>query len=133
MPGSRTVRVHTSRPSAALGDRSVLVPCGQCLGGGGSVNCTSLSVFYLCCRRYVPLYPVMVYTRAGASDYDDWQTVYENPGWGSNDLIPLLRKVGALGSLLFYSTPCGRDPCPCRQRRIKLLAATRQLTVTMAR
>ena len=133
MPGSRTVRVHTSRPSAALGDRSVLVPCRQCLGGGGSVNCTSLSVFYLCCHRYVPLYPVMVYTRASASDYDDWQTVYENPGWGSNDLIPLLRKVGALGSLLFYSTPCGRDPFPCRQRRIKLLAATRQLTVTMAR
>ena len=43
-PGSRTVRVHTSRPSAALGGRSALVPCGQCLGGGGSVNCTSLSI-----------------------------------------------------------------------------------------
>ena len=43
----------------------------------------------------------MVYTRASASDYDDWQTVYENPGWGSNDLIPLLRKAGALGSILF--------------------------------
>ena len=40
----------------------------------------------------------MVYTRASASDYDDWKTVYENPGWGSNDLIPLLRKVGVLGS-----------------------------------
>ncbi|KAF8462186.1 alcohol oxidase-like protein, partial [Russula ochroleuca] len=73
-PGSRTVRVHASRPSAALGDRSVLVPCGQCLGGGGSVN-------------------FLVYTRASASDYDDWKTVYENPGWGSNDLIPLLRKT----------------------------------------
>jgi hypothetical protein len=41
-PGSRTVRVHASRPSAALGDRSTLVPCGQCLGGGGSINCMSL-------------------------------------------------------------------------------------------
>jgi hypothetical protein len=41
---------------------------------------------------------VLVYTRASASDYDDWKTVYENPGWGSNDLIPLLRKVSALGS-----------------------------------
>ncbi len=40
-PGSRTVRVHASRPSAALGNRSAIVPCGQCLGGGGSVNCTS--------------------------------------------------------------------------------------------
>lgn len=35
-----------------------------------------------------------MYTRASASDYDDWKTVYENPGWGSDDLIPLLRKVG---------------------------------------
>jgi alcohol oxidase len=43
--GSRTVRVHTSRPSAALGGRSTLVPSGQCLGGGGSINCTSLSLF----------------------------------------------------------------------------------------
>jgi len=40
-PGSRTVRVHTGRPSAALGGRSVDILCGQCLGGGGSVNYTS--------------------------------------------------------------------------------------------
>jgi alcohol oxidase len=73
-PGSRTVRMHESRPSAALGDRSTIVPCGQCLGGGGSVN-------------------FMMYTRASASDYDDWKTVYENPGWGSKDLIPLLKKT----------------------------------------
>jgi hypothetical protein len=45
-PSSRTVRVHASRPSAALGDRSTLVPCGQCLGGGGSVNCTSVSPYF---------------------------------------------------------------------------------------
>ena len=36
---------------------------------------------------------VMVYTRASASDYDDWETVYKNPGWGSKELIPLLQKV----------------------------------------
>jgi alcohol oxidase len=36
---------------------------------------------------------VMMYTRASASDYDEWKTKYQNPGWGSNDLIPLLRKV----------------------------------------
>ena len=35
----------------------------------------------------------MMYTRPSASDYDDWETVYHNPGWGSKDLIPLLRKV----------------------------------------
>jgi alcohol oxidase len=34
-----------------------------------------------------------MYTRASKSDYDDWETVYENPGWGSKDLLPLLKKV----------------------------------------
>ena len=46
----------------------------------------------------------MVYTRASASDYDDWQTVYENPGWGSKDLIPLLRKVRSGLTCRFFST-----------------------------
>ncbi|KAH9054564.1 alcohol oxidase-like protein [Lactarius deliciosus] len=72
--GSRTVRAHISRPSAALGGRAIMVPCGQCLGGGGSVN-------------------FMVYARPSASDYDNWETVYQNPGWGSKDLTPLLRKT----------------------------------------
>ena len=35
----------------------------------------------------------MMYTRPAASDYDDWETVYKNPGWGSKHLIPLLKKV----------------------------------------
>jgi alcohol oxidase len=35
----------------------------------------------------------MMYTRPSASDYDDWERVYNNPGWGSRDLIPLLRKI----------------------------------------
>ncbi|KAH8979359.1 alcohol oxidase-like protein [Lactarius hatsudake] len=73
-PGSRTVRAHVSQPSAALGGRATIVPHGQCLGGGGSVN-------------------YMMYTRPSASDYDDWETVYQNPGWGAKDLVPLLRKI----------------------------------------
>lgn len=28
-----------------------------------------------------------------ASDYDDWETIHSNAGWGSKDLLPLLRKV----------------------------------------
>ncbi len=60
------------------------MPCGQCLGGGGSINCAFHVSFPLC-------------TTFGhlmcASDYGDWETVYQNPGWGSKDLIPLLRKV----------------------------------------
>jgi len=50
-PGSRTVRVHTSRPSEALGGRSAAVPCGQCLGGGGSINCASLHVLFVSRER----------------------------------------------------------------------------------
>jgi len=35
----------------------------------------------------------MMYTRAAASDYDDWATLHNNPGWGSKELIPLLQKA----------------------------------------
>ncbi|KAH9891941.1 alcohol oxidase-like protein [Cubamyces lactineus] len=72
-PGSATVKVHRGKESAALNGRSPLVPTGQCLGGGSSVNFT-------------------MYTRASASDYDDWVTVYGNKGWSSAGLLPLLRK-----------------------------------------
>ncbi|KAJ7482500.1 hypothetical protein FB451DRAFT_1170367 [Mycena latifolia] len=33
----------------------------------------------------------MMYTRAAASDYDDWEKL-GNPGWGSADLIPFAKK-----------------------------------------
>ncbi|KAG6919177.1 hypothetical protein DXG01_008475 [Tephrocybe rancida] len=71
---SETLTMHTSKPSAALAGRSVVVPSGRCLGGGSSVNFT-------------------MYTRAAASDYDDWESVHGNPGWGSKHLIPLLEKA----------------------------------------
>jgi hypothetical protein len=48
---------------------------------------------YGCIRYPVCFLKVMMYTRASASDYDDWEKVHENPGWGSDELIPLLRKV----------------------------------------
>ena len=34
-----------------------------------------------------------MYTRAAASDYDDWEEKFKNPGWGSTSIIPLLKKV----------------------------------------
>lgn len=34
-----------------------------------------------------------MYTRAQCSDYDDWERVHGNPGWGSADLIPLIQKT----------------------------------------
>ncbi|KAH9852914.1 alcohol oxidase-like protein [Lenzites betulinus] len=72
-PGSTTVRFHVGKESAALGGRAPVVPCGQCVGGGSSVNFT-------------------MYARAAASDYDDWANVYGNNGWSATDLLPLLRK-----------------------------------------
>lgn len=93
-PESETVKFHVGRESAALGGRAPVVPCGQCLGGGSSVNCACFksggraSVLLL-----ISLLLVAMYTRAAASDYDDWATVYGNKGWSSADLLPLLRKV----------------------------------------
>ncbi|KAI0651206.1 alcohol oxidase-like protein [Trametes meyenii] len=72
-PESTTVKFQVAKESAALGGRAPVVPCGQCLGGGSSVN-------------------FAMYTRAAASDYDDWANVYENRGWSAADLLPLLRK-----------------------------------------
>ncbi|KAM5537387.1 hypothetical protein V8D89_008906 [Ganoderma adspersum] len=72
-PESTTVKFNVGRESAALGGRAPVVPCGQCLGGGSSINFS-------------------MYTRAAASDYDDWATVHGNPGWSSKQLLPLLRK-----------------------------------------
>ncbi|TFY72351.1 hypothetical protein EVG20_g659 [Dentipellis fragilis] len=73
-PTSTTVRFHAEPPTEALAGRPFFVPTGQCLGGGSSVNFT-------------------VYTRASASDYDAWELTHKNPGWGSKDLIPLLKKA----------------------------------------
>ncbi|KIM40626.1 GMC oxidoreductase [Hebeloma cylindrosporum] len=69
-----TYTFHKSDASPALLGRSVIVPSGRAVGGGSAVN-------------------FMVYTRAAASDYDDWETVYGNKGWGSKDIIPLLKKA----------------------------------------
>ncbi|KAM6500141.1 GMC oxidoreductase domain containing protein [Amanita muscaria] len=72
-PKSESISFHIGRPSNVLG-RAPIVPTGRCLGGGSCVN-------------------FMMYTRASASDYDDWEKKYKNPGWGSKDLIPLLQKA----------------------------------------
>ncbi|TFY83875.1 hypothetical protein EWM64_g150 [Hericium alpestre] len=73
-PSAGTVRFHAGTPSKSLDGRSLMVPCGQCLGGGSSVN-------------------FAMYTRPSTSDYDDWETIHKNPGWGSKDLIPLMKKT----------------------------------------
>ncbi|KAJ7357002.1 GMC oxidoreductase-domain-containing protein [Mycena albidolilacea] len=73
-PTSTTVTFNVSEPSQNLGGRPLITPSARCVGGGSSIN-------------------FLMYTRASASDYDDWETVYGNSGWGSKDLIPLLEKT----------------------------------------
>ena len=46
----------------------------------------------------------MQYARASASDYDDWKIIHENPGWGSDELVPLLRKVSWVRPAVYWGT-----------------------------
>ena len=74
---NKAMAFHSAtKPSQYLADRKVVVSAANCVGGGSSVNW-------------------MMYTRGSASDYDDWEKVYGNEGWGYNDLLPLLRKVSS--------------------------------------
>ncbi|KAG1870417.1 GMC oxidoreductase-domain-containing protein [Suillus tomentosus] len=71
-PTSTTVTFNIGNPSPRLNGRAPAVPSGRCVGGGSCVNS-------------------MVYTRAPASDYDDWGV----NGWESENLIPLMKKLEA--------------------------------------
>ncbi|CAK7215025.1 Alternative oxidase, mitochondrial precursor [Sporothrix curviconia] len=66
---SKTASFYESRPSKWLAGRKAVVPCAHILGGGSSIN-------------------FMMYTRASASDYDDFQA----KGWTTEELLPLMRK-----------------------------------------
>ncbi|KAG1740629.1 hypothetical protein EDB19DRAFT_1828436 [Suillus lakei] len=69
-PTSTTVTFNVGNPTPCLNGRAPIVSCAHCVGGGSTVN-------------------VMVYTRAPASDYDDWGA----DGWESKNLIPLMKKL----------------------------------------
>ncbi|KAG2045544.1 alcohol oxidase, partial [Suillus hirtellus] len=69
-PTSTTVTFNIGNPSPRLNGRAPIVPSGRCVGGGSCVN-------------------FMVYTRAPASDYDDWGV----DGWESENLTPLMKKL----------------------------------------
>ncbi|TFK99384.1 alcohol oxidase-like protein [Pterulicium gracile] len=73
-PGSTTMKFHTSNPVEYLGGRVAVVPTGHTLGGGSAVNS-------------------MIYARGSASDFDEWKSEYENPGWGAEELTPLMQKL----------------------------------------
>ena len=82
---------HVGKPSKSLNGRAPIVASGRALGGGSSVN--GKRVHAETRRKAHKMFLAMVYTRAAASDYDDWEKNYDNKGWASKDLIPLLNKV----------------------------------------
>jgi alcohol oxidase len=57
-------------PSSHLRGRQSIVPCANILGGGSSIN-------------------FQMYTRASASDWDDFNT----EGWTAKDLLPLMKRL----------------------------------------
>ncbi|KAJ8591710.1 alcohol oxidase [Rhizopogon salebrosus TDB-379] len=69
-PRGTTLTFNFGNPSPNLNGRAPVVSCGHCVGGGSSVN-------------------LMGYTRAPASDFDDWGV----DGWESKNLIPLMKKL----------------------------------------
>jgi alcohol oxidase len=82
-------RVHVSEHSEFLGRKQV-VTVPHVVGGGSSVNCESMLSQRGLCIDFVI---VTIYNRAVASDFDDWEKVHGNSGWGAKDLVPLLKKV----------------------------------------
>ncbi|KAJ8489460.1 hypothetical protein ONZ45_g13566 [Pleurotus djamor] len=73
-PTTTTITHNVATPSEYLGGRSAIIQTGRCVGGGSSVN-------------------FVLYNRPAASDFDDWANEYNNPGWSSKELIPLLQKA----------------------------------------
>lgn len=78
-----------------------------------------------------------MYTRASAVDYDDWETIHGNPGWGSKDLIPLLQKVNYFILFAFDLFLHNHRPRITRSNRIDLLTdipvPSRYLTEVLSR
>ncbi|KAJ3523656.1 hypothetical protein NM688_g8691 [Phlebia brevispora] len=74
-----TFYTDTMESSYLRGRRSI-VPCANILGGGSSIN-------------------FQMYTRASASDWDDFKT----EGWTAKDLLPLMKRLEN------YQKPCNND------------------------
>src|SRR5258708_39880798 len=63
----------SSTPQPALEGRAVDIMQGNVVGGGSSVN-------------------AMTYARGSKGDYDRWNTLSGDAGWGWDDLVPYFRK-----------------------------------------
>ncbi|KAF8441404.1 hypothetical protein L210DRAFT_3760007 [Boletus edulis BED1] len=90
-PGDPFMSIHVTEPSPYLNGRRIDVNSGRGVGGSSVIN--SELTFSFEVDDGIANIIDMMYTRAAASDYDDWETICNNPGWGSKDLLPLLRKT----------------------------------------
>ncbi|KAI7363642.1 alcohol oxidase, partial [Hortaea werneckii] len=70
MPQSKTTVWYHAKASDALAGREYPLFTGGVLGGGSSIN-------------------IMLYSRAKAQDFDDWNV----PGWAAKDIIPFMQKL----------------------------------------
>ncbi|MCV2423674.1 GMC family oxidoreductase N-terminal domain-containing protein, partial [Paucibacter sp. DJ4R-1] len=71
---------YDTNKSQHLRGRKTIVPCAKVLGGGSSIN-------------------FQMYTRASASDWNDFKT----EGWNYQDLLPLMKRLEN------YQKPCNND------------------------
>lgn len=69
-PTTTTAAFYKSNKDKNLGDREVIVPTENVLGGGSAIN-------------------MMQYSRAQRSDWDSWKV----PGWTADEMMPYIKKV----------------------------------------
>ncbi|KZV84962.1 alcohol oxidase [Exidia glandulosa HHB12029] len=72
-PDSTRATHYECEPSDSMVGRKLHIDSARCVGGGSAIN-------------------YMMYTRGAASDYDDWEQKYENPGWGFDGMLPMFKK-----------------------------------------
>jgi hypothetical protein len=87
--GSPTFSHQVSQSNKALVGRPAITRSGRCLGGGSSANFTNFITINFSLRFTHLSMP----SRAAASGYDDWEKLFDNPSWGSKELISLVKKV----------------------------------------
>jgi alcohol oxidase len=88
-PGTKTARFYTAKPSEYVSGREVIIPAGNVLGGGSSIN----FMLYTRAQGQSKIYHLMsrdMLTRLGI-DFDLWET----DGWSRKDMLPLLNKVSS--------------------------------------
>jgi len=75
---SKYATYHKTNPQDHLGGRQNIIPQGNVLGGGTSIN-------------------AQVYMRGRAQDYDEWQDILrgnnDSYGWGWNDVLPYFKEM----------------------------------------